>query len=89
MSDESLLIDVRLPVGPGNGSDNARHALETPSQGGDPRTGISQATRAYADEKRASMEDAVCGGIGTKEVWTSSGAGGNVGPDDDLRGAGT
>jgi hypothetical protein len=72
MSDdsESLFVDVRLPVGPGNGSDRwpkATLALETPSQGGAPRTGISQARRAYADEKRASIEDAVCGGIGTKE----------------------
>jgi len=71
MSDASLFVDVRLPVGPGNGSDRwppkATLALETPSQGGTPRTGISQARRTYADEKRASIEDAICGGIGTKE----------------------
>jgi hypothetical protein len=69
-SDEPLFVDVRLPMGPGNGSDrwpNATLALPTPSQGGSPRTGISQATRAYLDEKSASIEDAVCGGIGTKE----------------------
>jgi hypothetical protein len=70
MSGVSLLVDARLPVGPRNGSDlcpKATLALETPSQGGSPRTGISQATRACTDEKRASIEDAVCGAIGTKE----------------------
>ena len=69
---ELLLVEGRLPVGPGNdpGSDKgpkATLALETLSQGGHPRTGISQATRAYADANRASMADSVCGGIGAKE----------------------
>ncbi len=69
---ELLLVEGRLPVGPGNdpGSDKgpkATLALETLSQGGHPRTGISQAIREYTDEKRASIEDTVCGGIGTKE----------------------
>jgi hypothetical protein len=40
-------------------------ALEAPSQGGSPRTGISQATREYMDEKRVSIEDLFWGGMGT------------------------
>jgi hypothetical protein len=42
-------------------------APEAPSQGGGPRTGISQATREYMREKRASIEDLFWGGTGTKE----------------------
>jgi hypothetical protein len=62
-------------------------ALEAPSQGGSPRTGISQATREYMDEKRASIEDLFWGGMGTKEGEISGGTQGNAGCDD-LRGAG-
>ena len=71
----SNCIDVSL---------KATLALETSSQGGSPRTGISQATREYIDEKRASIEDLVWGGTGTKKGGTSSGTAGC----DDLRGAG-
>ena len=52
---------------------NATLALETPSQGGSPRTGISQATREYMDARRASIEDLVWGGTGMKTGETSSG----------------
>ena len=61
-------------------------ALEAPSQSGSPRTGISQATREYMDEKRASIEDLFWGGTGTKEGKISDGTRGNG--CDDLRGAG-
>jgi hypothetical protein len=60
---------------------NATPALETPSQGGSPRTGISQATREYMDEKRASIEDLVWGGTGTETGETSSGTRGIAGCD--------
>jgi hypothetical protein len=62
-------------------------APEMPSQGGSPRTGISQATREYMDEKRASIDDLFWGGTGTKEGQISGGTWGNVGCKD-LRGAG-
>jgi hypothetical protein len=61
-------------------------ALEAPSQGGNPRTGISQAKREYMDEKRVSIEDLFWGATGTKE-GEISGTGGNAGCDD-SRGAG-
>lgn len=85
---ESLLVN-KCPC-PNNGIDvllKATLARETPSQGGSPRTGISQATREYADEKRASMEYLVWGGTGTKKGETSTGTRGTA-DCDDLRGAG-
>ena len=57
-------------------------ALEAPSQGGSPRTGISQATREYMDEKRASIEDLFWGGTGTKGGETSGGTRVSAGCDD-------
>jgi hypothetical protein len=63
-------------------------ALEAPSQGGSPRTGISQATREYMDKKRASIEDLFWGGTGIEEGEISGGTRGNV-ECDVLRGAGT
>lgn len=86
---ESLLAD-KSPS-PSNDTDirlKAMLALEAPSQGGSPRTGINQATREYIDEKRASIEGLFCGGMVTKEGEISGGTQGNVGYDD-LRGAGT
>ena len=62
-------------------------ALEAPSQGGSPRTGISQAKREYMDDKRASTEDLFWGGTGTKEGGISCGTWGNAGCNN-LRGAG-
>jgi len=83
-----------LPVGkwpcPSNDIDTwlkAMLAPEAPSQGGSPRTGISQATREYMDEKRASIEDSFCGETGTKEGEASGVTGANAGCGD-LRGAG-
>jgi hypothetical protein len=62
-------------------------ALEAPPQGGSPRTGISQATREYMDERRVSIEDLVLGGTGTKDGETLSGTRGDA-ECDGLKGAG-
>ena len=54
-------------------SPKATLALETSFQGGAPRTGITQATRAYIDESRSSTEEVVWGGIGANGGWISGG----------------